>query len=192
MRPNEDERDSIFDDEHAAVNHLHGEWVADPQPEQRCCVRYGLLIVNTTLFVAAVVLVAAGLLAKGSSISKICVECKDISTAATVVGGIFLGSSLIGFLALMRRAVGFLVVYFITVVLLMLAVIGLTIAGIVMSTNGVDLSKEWRTRVAEQNPIICQIQGMFYFDASVGRHIFPPQRTTSAAGGLSAAALTTR
>eukprot|EP01061_Rhynchopus_euleeides_P027916 TRINITY_DN45392_c0_g1_i1.p1 TRINITY_DN45392_c0_g1~~TRINITY_DN45392_c0_g1_i1.p1 ORF type:complete len:259 (+),score=103.60 TRINITY_DN45392_c0_g1_i1:192-968(+) len=156
MKKDDEERSIVFEGD--VTGTLHDEWVADPEPERQCCVRYGLVIVNVTLLAAAVVLVIVGMIAKKSSISQLCPQCRDVSEAAAILGMIFLVSSVIGFFALMKRHVGVLVAYVIITALLMFGVVGITLAGVILTARGVDLSSEWRESVDGNNHLICSVQ----------------------------------
>eukprot|EP00659_Diplonema_papillatum_P020880 gene20880-32206_t len=138
------------------------EWVADPKPPSSFCMNYGLVIINVVLLLSATALIVVGSKARESSITRMCEPCKDISTAATVIGSIFLCFSLLGMFALVRRAVGILVVYVVILFALVLAIVALTIASVYYAAHGVDLSPEWESRVGASDSVICDIQNSYH------------------------------
>ena len=158
----DEERSIIFEGE-TPHEGLQGQWVADPEPERRCCVRYGLIIINATLVAAAAVLITVGMIAKRSSISRLCPQCRDVSEAAAVIGIIFLITSTLGFFALLKRHVGVLVTYVVVTSLLMFGIVGITLAGIILAASGVNLSHEWKEHVTENSDLICSVQSMHFF-----------------------------
>eukprot|EP01063_Lacrimia_lanifica_P031676 TRINITY_DN5273_c0_g6_i1.p1 TRINITY_DN5273_c0_g6~~TRINITY_DN5273_c0_g6_i1.p1 ORF type:complete len:248 (+),score=70.96 TRINITY_DN5273_c0_g6_i1:59-802(+) len=147
----------IFDDD-AANSDAAADWVADPEPSRGCCMKYGIMVINAVLLLAAVTLVTAGMMAKDWPVTKMCDPCIDLTTSAVVIGSIFLAISIVGVLATWFRHVGVLVTFVVTVSLLMLAMVGLTIASLVYAVTGVDLGPEWSQRVVHNDPLVCDLQ----------------------------------
>eukprot|EP01060_Flectonema_neradi_P012463 TRINITY_DN19276_c0_g1_i1.p1 TRINITY_DN19276_c0_g1~~TRINITY_DN19276_c0_g1_i1.p1 ORF type:complete len:278 (+),score=27.89 TRINITY_DN19276_c0_g1_i1:70-834(+) len=146
------------DDDGSGSPQLLDDWVADPIPDRGFCVRHGLNIINAVLLVAAITLIVVGSLASQSSITAICSQCSQTAVAATAIGVIFLVTSVVGFLAMRKRAVGILVAYVVVLIALVFAILGITIASTVYTVNGIDLSSSWRSHVADHSSVICNVQ----------------------------------
>ena len=138
--------------------HLLDDWVADPIPDRGFCVRHGLNIINLVLLISAITLIIVGSLASQSSITAICSQCSQTAVAATAIGVIFLVTSVVGFLAMRKRAVGILVAYVVVLIALVFAILGITVASTVYTVNGINLSSSWKSHVADRSIVICNVQ----------------------------------
>eukprot|EP01062_Namystynia_karyoxenos_P062492 TRINITY_DN55384_c0_g1_i1.p1 TRINITY_DN55384_c0_g1~~TRINITY_DN55384_c0_g1_i1.p1 ORF type:complete len:309 (+),score=30.83 TRINITY_DN55384_c0_g1_i1:69-995(+) len=142
---------------------LHQTWIADPEPEwmQGCqgrCVRRGPVVMNGVLAVAAAILVMSGALARESSVTEMCDECKSLSTVAIAVGAVFCGFALLAYVAVWRDWRGVIVLYIVVLIIVSFTLIGMCVAGGIFAGRGVDLSPAWRARVANHNQRICSLQ----------------------------------
>eukprot|EP01065_Artemidia_motanka_P030875 TRINITY_DN37020_c0_g1_i1.p1 TRINITY_DN37020_c0_g1~~TRINITY_DN37020_c0_g1_i1.p1 ORF type:complete len:291 (+),score=51.95 TRINITY_DN37020_c0_g1_i1:46-918(+) len=137
-------------------------WQADPVPQwtQGLCgwfYRHGPAVMNGCLTACALVLVITSALAQKSTVTDMCSDCHTLLNTAMAVGCVFSSLAVFASVAQRRGYRWFLVLYFVSLILIALSLLGMTTAGGVMTVE-VDLGPAWRSRVEAGSQQICDLQ----------------------------------
>eukprot|EP00755_Sulcionema_specki_P027499 Sspe_Gene.16934::Locus_5986_Transcript_1_1_Confidence_1.000_Length_554::g.16934::m.16934 len=119
---------------------------------------YGAYVINGIFVLAGLLLVPLSIVASNSTIVALCPDCMKVSIGAAVLGSLLLAFGVLGCVTAQRRSAKLLMLYIITLALLVLAMVGMTVAVIVVDSNGLDLHREWDDEVQARSNTICDIQ----------------------------------